>query len=142
VHDLSHEDVLAEALARPLESGLEVWRREAEEQERRFASERAKRRLDTRPAPPVDWSGEIQRQVTGAREAAALALRAPRDLWPVLPSAVRIKINDPHRGGDTMDRVRDMGNAGNRQSTNTDPNPPFDRHNASPVSKRPKQTVA
>jgi NADH dehydrogenase/NADH:ubiquinone oxidoreductase subunit G len=65
--------VLAAALARPVESGLDRWRREAREQEARFARERAQRERDARPAP-VDWTA-IDRHIADAVEAAVDAER-------------------------------------------------------------------
>lgn len=59
VPELPPEDVLAEALARPLEDRVERWRTEADEQTARFARfARERRRQERRPAP-INWDLKI-----------------------------------------------------------------------------------
>jgi hypothetical protein len=60
-------DPLEEAMRQPLEDPLTRWKREAEEQEARFAEARAKRARSAEPAP-VDWDLRIATVVADERQ--------------------------------------------------------------------------
>ena len=66
-------DFLAERERASQENALDRWRREVREREAEHARERAqsreRRRLDTAPAPIVDWHAEIAAAVETAIEA-------------------------------------------------------------------------
>ena len=61
-------DPLEEAMRQPLEDPLTKWRREADEQEARFAKERAKRARSAEPAPVVDIDLRIATVVADERQ--------------------------------------------------------------------------
>ena len=66
MHDLPREDMLAEALQQPVEDRVANRRREAEEQEQRFARERRRRERGAQPAP-VNWDLRISEAVASER---------------------------------------------------------------------------
>jgi hypothetical protein len=61
------DDPLAEALRTPVEDPLTKWQREADEQEARFAKERAKRRRSAEPAS-VNWDRRIAEAIADERQ--------------------------------------------------------------------------
>ncbi|OCK55551.1 hypothetical protein [Bradyrhizobium sp. LMTR 3] len=67
VPDLPPEDVLAEALARPLEDRVERWRREADEQTARFARFARERRRQERRPVPINWDVKIAEAIAEER---------------------------------------------------------------------------
>jgi hypothetical protein len=61
----SMDDLLEEAMRQPLEDPLAKWRREADEQEARFARERRRRE---RHAQPVNWELRIAEAIADERQ--------------------------------------------------------------------------
>jgi hypothetical protein len=58
---------LEEAMRQPLEDPLAKWRREADEQEERFAKERRRRERNAEPAP-INWDLRISQAIADERE--------------------------------------------------------------------------